>query len=396
MSEQPQTAGGTFLSNVIAIIASIIVIAIVIWGLVHLVSMSNGWFASLFNWATPKSGATIVVSAPREAESGIPMNISWKFSPTVAGTYAILYQCRSGLSLQAMTPDNKLFTIPCGAGYTVGTKNQSASVIPVLSGTTTAPLPISIFFMPSSTSSVALQAHGSATVTVYEKGYTSTYAGASSPVTQTPVTQPTMPVPVVGAVTVPATTGSNEPSYQPAKTVPVQHPTHVYRGPADISVRVIAVGVIDPYGRFIARPANPGEIVAAQFDIKNVGGETSGPYSFHAQLPTQDHFIYVSPLQRPLAPGSHVVNTLRFSEVNPNGGSFSVNVAAIGSDAQEANNSAAVWVNGAPVSYYPQPIPQPAPYPTTDGYYGNYSSPVPQSTTYPANGYYGTYPTYTY
>ena len=83
------------------------------------------------------------------------------------------------------------------------------------------------------------------------------------------------------------------------------------------------------------------------------------------------------------------MNTLRFGNVSPAGGAFSVNVSAIGPDANLANNSASVWVNGAPQYYgnYGAPVPQPATYPTSNNYYDAY--PYQVGTTYtPSYGQY--------
>lgn len=97
--------------------------------------------------------------------------------------------------------------------------------------------------------------------------------------------------------------------------------------PADFSVRIIAVGIIDPStGAFVARTPSTNDMTAVQFDIGNIGGKATGSWHFTATLPTQDGYIYTSSAQEPLAPESHIVNTLRFTDLSQSGGMFSVHV----------------------------------------------------------------------
>jgi hypothetical protein len=125
-------------------------------------------------------------------------------------------------------------------------------------------------------------------------------------------------------------------------------------------VTIIAVGVIDgASGAFVARPPyHSSEIAAVQFDIQNIGGSHSGSYTFQAQIPTSQPYTFTSQVQPSLAPGSHVVNTLRFSPaVN---GTFSVQLLA--SDSRTSNNYASQWVTGSHPVYQPQYPQYPAPY----------------------------------
>ena len=119
----------------------------------------------------------------------------------------------------------------------------------------------------------------------------------------------------------------------------------------------MALGVIDQAtGYFVNRaPSYPGDIAAAQFDIENVGGSTSGTYYFSANLPTQSGYVYNSPAQMPLSPGDHMVNTLRWTDSAPVG-TFTVTVTG---DSYDANNYASVTMGG---NYY-------APQPSYNNYY---------------------------
>jgi len=83
-------------SNLIAIVGLIILIVVVIWGLIHLVGLSQGWFASLFNAGTPK----ITITAPAQVNADEPFTVSWKYSTTEKGNFAFVYQCKSGLQIK--------------------------------------------------------------------------------------------------------------------------------------------------------------------------------------------------------------------------------------------------------------------------------------------------------
>ena len=292
---------GSFFSNIIAIIGFIILVTIVIWGLVNLAGVSRNWFASLFG---SKSAAAIEVTAPATTTSGTPFTVSWKYNEPAKGTYAFLYQCRSGLQFQTAGPAGTQNGIPCGAAFTVAGTDKKFSVTPVSIGTDAVAVPLSIIFMPSSTSTA--QAQGSATTTVVP---------AEVPVTPAPAPAPA-PDPT------PAPTPAPAPTPVPVAT------------PADLSVRITSVST------------DAGGMTAVSFDIANVGGTSSGTYYFTAQLPTAQGYSYTSPSQASLAPSAHILNTLRFTQAQSGTVSISVNA----SDADKSNNYASQSVS-APYQY---------------------------------------------
>lgn len=316
--EEPHAS---FLSNIIAIIGLIVLIVVVIWGLVHIFSLSKDWFATQFLGRT--TGNAIQITVPADASTGSAFNVSWKYNSSDKGNYAFLYPCRAGVQLKAIGGG----AIPCGAAYTVGS-TTSLSIVPSLTGTSSVPLPFTIVFLPSATSSK--QAQGSAALTLH-----------------TPSATPTLGSPTVTTLPKPETVTAT-----PATTKPeITRPSTASAQPADISVRILAVGVIDPTtGTFINRaPVSTYDIVAVQFDIANVGGTATGSYHFSASLPTTNGYGYVSPTQASLAPGAHVMNTLRWTDMSPAGGTFSVSVGD--ADSNIGNNADSKWISGG---YYPQ------------------------------------------
>jgi len=322
----------SLVSNILAIVGFIILIVVVIWGLMNLASISRGWFSSLFGG----SNSSIEVTAPATTTSGTPFTISWDFEPEDAGTYAFLYQCRNGFQFQTSGAGGALNGVPCGAAFTVPSENNSLSVIPRLGGTDAMSIPLSIIFIPSATGT---QVQGSATVTVLPEGGTPGPEPEPTP-EPTPEPQPT-PEP--------------RPTTTPPRPTP--QPTPRPSGPADISARIVSVQS-DVSGATVT------------FDIANTGLSASGSYYFSATLPTYSPYTYQSPLQASLAPGAHVLSTLRFGPILS--GTFSVYADSTNAvrEANESNNLASQYItaqyNQYPYQYhyptYQQPYTQYYPY----------------------------------
>ncbi|MEK7156744.1 MAG: hypothetical protein AAB790_02965 [Patescibacteria group bacterium] len=302
----------SLVSNTLAIVGFIIVIVIVLWGLFNIATLGAPWLSSLFGGGSD----SIKVTAPASVISGTSFAITWKYSTSEQGTYAFLYQCKDVVHFRSDATGAPV-TIPCGAAYTVATSNNTLTVTPLLSGTASTSVPLSIVFIPGATTSKQVQ--GSATVMVVPA------AAATPPV-----------------VTEPATS-------TPPATPPVNPPPQA--GPADLSVQILSV-VPDGAGGGIAT-----------FDIGNEGLSSTGVYSFTAHLPMTDGRLYNSPAQTSLAPGDHVVNTLRFSQAMS--GIFSIVVhAGTKNEARTDNNYAAreVIMPYIPPTY-PQQYPQYPEYP---------------------------------
>ena len=302
----------SLLSNILAVIGLIILVIIIVWGLVHLAELSSGWFTSLFQG---KSTPAITVTAPSDATSGAPVQVSWQYSTTATGSYAFLYQCQPGMEFASINmTSNTASGIPCGAAFSVTPSDNSIVILPLLAGTTSASVPFTIIFVPTT----GAQVEGTATMTIHP--------GSQQPATQ-PATQPSKTT----------TTTTTKPA---ASTSYAQPRTY---SPADIAVRIVSENV-DQYGNGIVT-----------FNISNVGGTRSGTYYFSAVLPTRTPIPYTSSLQAPLSPGSYIVDTLRFSEAVS--GTFSVSIQA--RDVNQNNDYASQWIS-APAygnGYYPQTQP---------------------------------------
>jgi len=293
--------GPGLLSNAIAIIAFIVVIAIVIWGLLHLANISTSWFSSFL----PHTKPTVTVSAPTTATSGTPFTISWKYPGSETGMYAFVYPCESGVALN----DADGAHILCGTAHPIlHASSSTMTVTPVVSHATT--LPLSIVFIPAASSSARIV--GTASVAL-----------APAPASESAPAQTGSAASQTTAADNSRYAGTNESQAQPA-----------YRAPADLSVRIVSV---------LTGPLN-----SVQFDIANVGGSTSGPYTFTVYLPTADGYVYSSPVQAPLSAGNHIMNTLQFT--GSVGGSVMIVIHPRGSD-NSANNTASQMIGSAYPSY---------------------------------------------
>ncbi len=346
----PEEPKPNLASNILAIVGFIILIVVVIWGLVNLASLSRGWFSSLFGGGE----AVVSVTAPESAVAGAPFTLSWKYDEPAPGSYALLYQCASGLGFQTQGPAGPV-GIPCGAAFTVANAEKRISLTPYLSGAEKN-VALSIIFIPAATTTssgeAVARAQGSATVKILP---------ASSP-TPTPTPTPS-----------PAKTPTQTPAPTPKPAAPSVPTT-----PADLSVRIISVS-IDAGGNGIAT-----------FDIANVGGSPSGTYYFSAHLPTVAGYTYSSLAQSSLAPQAHIVSTLRFTQGMS--GIFSVSITT--PDANSSNNYASQSVT-APYYNYNFNYPYQGQYVPVYQYQTPYG--VLPMQTLPAQPYpLGQYPAYQY
>ena len=298
--------GPGLLSNAIAIIAFIIVIAIVIWGLLHLANVSTSWFTNLF----PRSNPTLTLAAPATATSGTPVTVSWKYSGSEKGTFAFLYQCRTGVTLN----DASGARILCGTTHPITGATSTVVFTPMLSGTASSTLPLSIVFFPAATTSKQVQGTASIALT----------AAAQGSVSPTPVAPETPSAPA--APQTPATSARTETSQTS------------YSGPADLRVRILSV--------------TPGTLSTVQFDVANVGTSPSGSYSFTAYLPTLTGYTYHSPAQASLNPGDHIVNTLQFSDLSA--GDVTIVLSPSKADYAGNNSDSQMLFGSAPAYDYPQ------------------------------------------
>lgn len=329
--------GPGLLSNAIAIIAFIVVIAIVIWGLLHLANISTSWFTNLL----PRSTPVLTVSAPASVTSGSPVTVAWKYSGSEKGTYAFLYQCRESVILNDANGNRIL----CGTTHPITGATSTVMFTPVATASST--IPFSIIFFPAATSSK--QISGTATIAI-------------SPAEAA----------IVSSIQ-PAADNQVSVDQTPVAAAPAKKPAVSYSGPSDLRVRILSV--------------TPGTMSTVQFDVANVGSSPSGSYTFTAYLPTQSGYTYYSPTQASLNPGDHVVNTLQFTQSQ--GGTVTIMLEPSKSDYSGNNTDSQSIGGGYNASYDYQTYQYTYPsYPTYQYQQPTYSYP---SYTYPSYDYGNSY-----
>jgi hypothetical protein len=116
-------------AHILAIIGSLLLIVVIIWGFVHLLSISGGFFSSLFGG---RSSSAIHVMAPESMTSGTLEHISWKYASDAKGSYALIYPCTEGLRFSTQIPDNTFSSIPCGTAYTIDEDSALGTLYPEL------------------------------------------------------------------------------------------------------------------------------------------------------------------------------------------------------------------------------------------------------------------------
>ncbi|OGG58700.1 hypothetical protein A2765_06615 [Candidatus Kaiserbacteria bacterium RIFCSPHIGHO2_01_FULL_56_24] len=311
--ERQESRSMAMLSNALAIIGFIILIIIVVWGLIHIASLSSISWGSIFS-----SKPRVEIVAPKNATSGESVALTWKYTGKEAGTFSFLYKCAQNVHLLTSKSgtSNVMTRIPCGTAINVGS-STAATVVPV--NNTEASVPVSMTIMFASQDGKT-RAEGVAIVDVAPK------AGATPPVEtpEQPATKPT----------------TSKPSYSAKPAVALV--PHAASGPADLRVAMITVGVMHPSGALINRmPTSPYDIIGVEFDIANVGGSATGSWYFSGQLPTGGSvYPYHSPTQISLAPGEHIVSVLRFSpNMRPGTVTITADPSNIVREANETNNT---------------------------------------------------------
>lgn len=280
--ESDKKSPATLVSNILAIAGFIVLAIIVIWGLLHLASLSSGWFGNLFNSSNARG--TILVSAPERAVSGRPAQITWQHT-SQGGRYAFLYECTAGLDFGIpIVKDGEtvptLARVPCGTAFTLGNATSSLIVVPILASSSSIPANINIVYVPEGRGE---EASGNAAITV------------------TPIGR--APEAVVKGPATPST------------------------GAADLAVTIVSL-TTDGSG-----------MTTAVFSISNIGGSASGVYAFTAALPTAQPYAFYSDPQASLAPGDSIINTLRFTQTTPGIFSVAVDPDNAVAESSESNNA---------------------------------------------------------
>lgn len=313
-----ETGGrGTF-GNIIAIIGFILIIAIGLWGATMAVRLAPRMLSSIADTFRGSSNSIEVSVPSSEIKSGETLVLSWTDTARESGLYTIRYNCTDGLSVEAPVSETAYGPIPCDMPYAIPATEKSVRLMPKLaSGKERAEVTFTIAYLSREGEE---QAAGTAEIAVVKGATVATPAPTPTP-TPKPTPKPT-------------------PTPAPA---PAPKPV----GIPDLAVRMITMGVTDPYtGQFIPKPVfGSYEVISVKFEVANRGAGRSGQWMFDANLPTRTPYFYQSPIQMPLGPQDRIEFTLNFSQ--PISGPIQINVDPSNTvhETNESNNYLTQYVS---------------------------------------------------
>jgi hypothetical protein len=300
------------LGNVITIIVFIAIITVGLWGAISAVKLAPRMFGSITNTFRGDDPIELSLSSS-ELISGEVFTLSWKDAKRDNGLYTISYACVDDFEMRAPTAGQTLGPIPCDMPYSIPGTKTSVDLMPIVKIGVKAEIPLTISYISREGEQKT-------------KGMTSLVVNNNKIVVEEDKKEKD-PVDVVTEV-IPST------PTQPA-------------GIPDLTVRTIAVGVVDPMtGSFIPKNTfGSYETVSFKFDVANRGNGKSGAWTFSTNFPTQTQSLYHPPMQQPLGPGDHIEFTLSFSQ--PISGNISINIDPSNAVAEsnESNNYLSEYIS---------------------------------------------------
>ncbi len=302
-----------FALRALIIIAAIIVVILGAWGIIKIVPKAVSGVASvavsISSYFKPAEAVAFKL-APQTVVSGGSTTLAITHTERKEkGTYAISYSCAAGLSIKLSNGAD----VPCEKNTNVGDVT-SVALFPLSTKNRLTEVSVSVSFIPDSTGTVSLKADAFMTVTNDNLPFVD-----GTGTTVTPVT--------------------------PAK--PVTPATPVVVGKADLVVRVISVGVLNPYNNVFTQKStvDAGERAAVKFEITNIGGSATGAWRFSALLPDNSAQVYNSGTERSLGAGDSIEFTMGFDNLARSGANtltISADDTNAVSESNENNNSASV------------------------------------------------------
>jgi hypothetical protein len=265
---------------------------------------------------------------------GEQFTVAWDGKLQTDGTYALSYECSTGLHLEtSINQPNE--TIACGTPFYFSPNQNSIDLIGFSDTARTVTVKLTLGFLENGAST--LDTLGETSTTIINPNVTDT----TSVATTTPSTnQPT-----------PEETEDEETEVIPpsTNTPRVSNPN----GTIDLEVRPIAVGYLNANGDFVASGfVGSNQQAAVRFSIVNVGDKNTGSWSFVAELPSQTDPRFTSATQQNLGPGDRIEYTLGFNNMT----SAQNNTVVITADPSnqvpertDANNVARMIINNTQV-----------------------------------------------
>lgn len=275
----------------------------------------------------------VVNPLPSPLPSGESFSLGWNHEGKRGdGSYELRYPCAEGFTLKLSSGE----AIPCNSGFPLAGGSNSASLIPVLTGTDPLSVPLAVGFIPSGALEPDLS--GMTSIVVIASTSTNTVAPHESKKVTPPVFSGTAPAP---------------------QYIESSPPAQVYslgdcqnkllaNGVPDLAVKIFAVGIVDGQaGNFTATTSvAQGQYAGVVFDVTNVGTAISNKWRFSATLPTYESY-FASPLEDSLSPCSSIRFTLGFRGLNDHGANtvtITVDPQNELKDANRANDTATTTI----------------------------------------------------
>lgn len=323
LSAPKKTAYKKIALNVLSVIGGLVVIAGIAWvGIRGLSQFPNvgaflaNAFAGLQSVFTPAERITIS-TVDSQIVVNKPFTLSWSHrGKNSEGSYTFSYECRDDVFL-ARRQNGTQTTIFCNTEMPLLADSTEISLIAVGAVNGVLEMPVTVAFKRNNQPLSTLR--GEATLLVQEE-YLDTATSTDS-------------VSSTGTTTTNQHTSAqaNTPRYTtvPVVTQPFSDPN----GTPDLSVRVIAYGLVDQKtGVFTQRSEIPhdlpkGKRAALRFEVVNLGTKESGRWKFEAELPTSPSYTYTSDKQQTLFPGDKIEYTIGFDRVrNSDEGAYTITV----------------------------------------------------------------------
>ena len=238
----------------------------------------------------------LTLTGPESVVSGNPFEISWTRRNSETGTYTVSYACEEKLSLMAENTAGSFENTFCNTPFNFGNAESKTRLLASAGTADETPARITVSFTPersgartvSDTIVVAVTGGKSATVTPGESPRQGTGGGN-------------------------ITTGPRQDNVYPIGGGNTGVP-HGSGNKPDLQVTIISTGIVDrtTNAYSVVSPIRTSDRGAVRFSVENVGGVSSGSWTFAAVLPTIPLFTFNSESQRPLNPGDRIEFTLGF------------------------------------------------------------------------------------
>jgi hypothetical protein len=288
-----QSAGRRILMKALFIVGILVAILVLGFALIYIVPRIVNGIGNAASAITSVIRGTkesiTVTSSDAAVKSGEPFTISWTDEEEVATTgFSIFYECADGLTVEFNGE-----AAACGEAVDASFDNNEADVEAILADDDSfADVQITV----SAIESDKVVRTGSITVTVHTDGNEDVDDNANGSVDRTDVSTSTKP-------------SSTKPSTGGTSVVTTPRAT----GPADLHVGGIETGVVRGGQFYAASDIDSDELAAIRFNVTNVGGRSTGSWSFNYSEPVSPASVKSSGSQPSMAAGQTFQYVITFS-----------------------------------------------------------------------------------